>query len=134
VIAQATNLVVDFLTPGVKSTYPIVAAVPLVTQSASGVSGSFTATFSSKLPGNGMVLFGSGPGCSGLVETATADSGAGTTAHSVKVTGNDLPGTVGDTGIAPGATYWFEVVTVTRLGTDVDDNGGKCYSVTVPSW
>jgi quercetin dioxygenase-like cupin family protein len=133
VIAQATNLVVDFLTPGAKSTYPIVAAVPLVTHSTSGASGSFTVTFSSKFPGNGMVLFGSGPGCSGLVETAMSDSGAGTTSHSVKVTGNDLPGTVGDIGIVPGATYWFETETATRIGNEVDNNEGKCYSVTVPS-
>lgn len=133
VLAQATNLVVDFLTPGAKSTYPIVAAVPLVTASGSAMSGSFTVTFSSKMAGNGMVLFGPGPGCSGLVETAMSDSGAGTNSHSVKVTGKDLPGTVGDVGIVPGATYWFETETVTRLGNDVDNNDGKCYSVTVPS-
>jgi hypothetical protein len=51
----------------------------------------------------------------------------------VKVTGNDLPGTVGDIGITPGATYWFETVTSTRFGTEVDNNEGKCYAVTVPT-
>lgn len=133
VLSQATNLVFDFLPPGAKSTYPIMAAVPLAAPSGLGITGSFTATFTSKKPGNGMVLFGTGPGCSGLVETATSDSGASTTSHNVQVTGNDLPGTVGDVGIIPGATYWFEAVTVTRLGTEVDNNGGKCYWVTVPT-
>jgi hypothetical protein len=133
VLSQATNLVIDFLTPGAKSTYPIMAAVPLVTRSGEGMSGSFTTTFSSKYAGNGTVLFGSGPGCNGLVETAMPDSGAGTTSHSVRVTGNDLPGTVGDIGITPGATYWFETVTSTRFGTEVDNNEGKCYAVTVPT-
>jgi hypothetical protein len=50
----------------------------------------------------------------------------------VVVTGNDLPGTVGSNGLQPGATYWFEPVTVTRSGTEIDDNGGHCYSVTLP--
>lgn len=93
---------------------------------------SFTAWFDSTAPGPGMVLFGSGPGCSGLVETATQDRGAGTTSHVVQVQGNDLPGTVGDNGIVPGITYWYETITVTKSGTEVDNNGGKCYSVTVP--
>jgi hypothetical protein len=52
--------------------------------------------------------------------------------HSVTVRGNDLPGTVGDIGIEPGATYWFETVTATRAGAEVDNNDGKCYSVTIP--
>jgi hypothetical protein len=80
-----------------------------------------------------MVYFGSGPGCAGLVEVATRDAGAGTTSHNVLVLGNDLPGTVGDNGIVPGATYWYEVATATRAGTQIDDNGGKCYSITVPA-
>jgi hypothetical protein len=29
-------------------------------------------------------------------------------------------------------TYWYEVATVTKSGTELDNNGGKCYSVTVP--
>jgi hypothetical protein len=36
---------------------------------------------------------------------------------------------VGDNGILPGATYWFEA-TVTRTGTEIDDNQGACYRVT----
>jgi hypothetical protein len=92
----------------------------------------FEVTFSSTSPGQGMVYFGSGPGCLGLVEVATQDAGAGTTNHRVSVTGNDLPGTVGDNGIVPGTTYWYEVVTITKSGTETDNNGGKCYSVTVP--
>jgi hypothetical protein len=103
-----------------------------VSSSETATSGSFTVWFDSAAAGQGMVLFGSGPGCSGLVETATQDQGAGTTSHMVQVRGNDLPGTVGDNGIQPGATYWYETVTVTHSGTEIDNNGGKCYSVTVP--
>ena len=77
--------------------------------------------------------FGTGPGCAGLVETALSDSGSGTVSHSVTVRGNDLPGTVGDIGIQPGVTYWFETVTATRVGVEVDNNDGKCYYVTIPS-
>jgi hypothetical protein len=108
------------------------AAEGVTSPSTTGTSASFTAWFDSAAPGRGMVLFGSGPGCSGLVETATQDQGAGTPSHMVEVQGNDLPGTVGDNGIQPGVTYWYEVVTVTKSGTEVDNNGGKCYSVTVP--
>jgi virginiamycin B lyase len=98
-----------------------------------GVSASFTVSFSSAAAAQGFVNFGSGPGCSGLVEVGTQDFGAGTAQHTVTVTGNDLPGTVGDVGLQPDATYWYEVVTVTRNGTEIDNNGGKCYSVTIPS-
>lgn len=91
----------------------------------------FAVTFTSAQPGQGYVLFGSGPGCQGLVETATRDLGAGTTTHTVLVTGNDLPGTVGDIGLTPGATYSYEVVTASSSGNQVDNNGGACYSFTV---
>lgn len=43
-----------------------------------------------------------------------------------------MPGTVGTNGIVPGKTYWYEVETVTSSGTEIDDNGRKCFSVTVP--
>jgi phospholipase C len=92
----------------------------------------FEVSFTSSTSGQGMIEFGSGPGCSGLVEVATRDGGAGTTNHRVLVLGNDLPGTVGDNGIVPGTTYWYETVTMTASGTEIDDNGGKCYSVSVP--
>jgi sugar lactone lactonase YvrE len=98
--------------------------VPQVTQGSS-----FTVNWTSKTAGNGMVLFGTGPGCTGLVEVATADRGAGTTSHTVTVTGNDLPGTVGDVGIQQGQTYWYETVVA---GQTADNNGGTCYSVTIP--
>jgi hypothetical protein len=49
----------------------------------------------------------------------------------VTVTGNDLPGTVADNGITPGTTYSYETVTTTKSGTEIDNNGGKCYSVTI---
>ena len=39
------------------------------------------------------------------------------TEHTVVVTGNDLPGAVGNNGLLPGATNWFEPVTATRTGT-----------------
>jgi hypothetical protein len=95
--------------------------------------GSFTVRFSSSLPGQGEIFFGSGPGCLGLVEVATQDVHPGTARHEVVVGGNDLPGTVGSNGIVPGVTYWFETVTVTSAGMEIDDNGGQCYHVTVPS-
>jgi hypothetical protein len=93
-------------------------------------SSSFTVSFASTSPGQGMVYFGSGPGCQGLVEVATQDRSPNTTMHAVTVTGNDFPGTVGDNGIQPGTTYWYEVVTATRSGEEIDDNNGRCYSVT----
>jgi hypothetical protein len=108
-------------------------AVPVV--SATGVVGTvgrFTVDFTSAKPGQSYVLFGPGPGCSGLIMTATGDQGSGTAHHWFVVTGNDLPGTVGDIGITPGATYWYETVTMTSVGQEVDNNAGKCYSVTVP--
>jgi probable HAF family extracellular repeat protein len=109
------------------------AAAGDVSSSGTASSASFTVYFDSASPGQGMVLFGSGPGCSGLVETATQDQGAGTTSHMVEVRGNDLPGTVGDIGITPGATYSYETVTMTKSGKEIDNNGGKCYSITIPS-
>lgn len=110
-----------------------VVAIPQITSDAAGTSASFVVAFTSSSPGQSMVLFGSVPGCSGLVEVGTADTGAGTHSHNLVVTGNDLPGTIGDIGIQPGATYSFEVVTVTAAGVVVDDNGGNCYSVTIPT-
>ena len=47
------------------------------------------------------------------------------------VRGNDLPGTVGNIGLTPGATYWYEMLTVSALGVEVDNNGGRCYTVTI---
>jgi hypothetical protein len=72
-------------------------------------------------------------GGQGLVEVATRDLNPGSTHHAVVVTGNDLPGTVGDIGITPGATYWYETVTLTSSGPEIDNNGGKCYRVTIPA-
>lgn len=100
-----------------------------VTSTTNGIG--FEVDFRSSLPGQGEVLFGSGPGCSGLVSVATGDQGAGATEHQLWVSGNDLAGTVGNVGIAPG-TYWYEVVTLTASGQEVDNNGGACYSVTIP--
>lgn len=89
--------------------------------------------FSSTAPGQGEVYFGSGPRCAGLVEVATGDMHPGTTQHAVAVTGNALLGSVGNNGIQPGATYRYEVVTVISSGTEVDNNSGACYSVTMPA-
>lgn len=90
----------------------------------------FMTSFSSTSPGNGQVLFGSGPGCLGLVQTATRDLGAGTRLHIIPVTGNDLPGTVGNVGIQGGTSYSYEFANVAMTGTALLNNGGKCYSVT----
>jgi len=79
-----------------------------------------------------MLCFGSGPGCSGPVEVATQDQGAGTTNHTIAVQGNDMPGTAGNNGIIPGLTYWYETMTSSSSGQVVDDNNGHCYQVTVP--
>lgn len=89
----------------------------------------FAVTFYSKNPGQGMVLFG--PSCDALVMTATNDVSAGTTTHTVLVTGNDLPGSVGNNGLVPLGVYYYEVMTVTAQGTETDNNGGKCYQVTI---
>ncbi|HZU12597.1 MAG TPA: hypothetical protein VFB58_07130 [Chloroflexota bacterium] len=93
--------------------------------------GAFVVTFTSTIPGQGEIYFGTS--CAGLVELATEDSTPGTTSHTVTVTQNDLPGTVGDNGVLPGVTYYFETVTVTAAGSIVDNNGGACYKVTIPA-
>jgi hypothetical protein len=108
-------------------------AVPVVTAERPGASiARFTVDFTSSKPGQAQVLFGPGPDCSGLIMTATGDHGMGTTHHWFVVTGNDLAGVVGDSGITPGTTYWYETVTMTASGPEIDNNGGKCYSVSVP--
>jgi plastocyanin len=113
------------------TTLPLIS--PIVTaQPTGGRSASFVVSFLSTKAGQGQVLFGSGPGCFGLVEVATQDLDAGTTTHTIQVRGNDLLGTVGDNGIQPGTTYWYELVTVTSAGAVVDNTGGQCYRVTIP--
>ncbi len=92
----------------------------------------FEVDFKSTVPGNGEVLFGSGPGCTGLVSVASQDFGASTIEHQVFVNGNDLAGTVGNIGITPGTTYSYEVVTNTANGPQVDNNGGACFTMPVP--
>jgi hypothetical protein len=89
----------------------------------------FAVTFTSSIAGQGMIFFG--PSCGAVVEVGTNDLGAGTTTHTVLVTGNDLPGTVGDIGLTPGTTYYYEAVTATPSGQLVDNNGGNCYAVTI---
>jgi len=96
-----------------------------------GVTARFTVSWTSSAPGQGQIRFGTT--CNGLVETGTRDQHAGTTQHAVIVTGNDLPSSAGDVGIAPGTTYFFEIVTITKSGEVVDNNSGKCYSVTIPN-
>lgn len=110
---------------------PAVNAVGALAPSPPGVTGRFTVTFSSVTAGQGEVFFG--PSCNALIMVATRDLHAGTTQHAVIVTGNDLPGTLGDVGIQPGATYFFQTVVITPAGQSVDNNGGKCYSVTIPA-
>ncbi|GAC1331863.1 MAG: hypothetical protein NVS2B16_12000 [Chloroflexota bacterium] len=111
-----------------------VSAVPILTPTdGTGVFPSVVVSFPSAAAGDGLVLFGPGPGCTGLVEVATRDLFRHTTTHAVVVTGNDLPGTVGDNGIQTGTTYWYEVVTVRSGMPTTDDNHGACYQVTVPT-
>jgi len=93
----------------------------------------FVVGFDSSQPGQGKVYFGTGPGCAGLVQVGTMDIHPGTTTHAVVVTGNDLPGTIGNIGLPPGGTYWYETVTATSAGEQIDNSGGACYSVTVPT-
>lgn len=119
------------LPPGAQTLGNNVTVIPTLSRQGIGYSGSFTVNFISALPGPGEILFGSGPGCLGLVETATYDTGSASN-HSITVTGNDLSGTVGNVGIQPGATYYFEVATLTAQGLQIDNNGGKCYSITIP--
>jgi sugar lactone lactonase YvrE len=127
--AHPSLMKVDVGVPGA----PLI-GVPQITRSSPlALSASFTVSFASTTPGQGEVLFGVGPGCTGLVEVATQDRGAGTTSHTVTVTGNELPGTIGNIGLIPGATYSCELVTVTRSGTEVNNNGGSCYQVTIPT-
>lgn len=89
----------------------------------------FEVDWRSDLPGQGYVMFAPGTSCSSLVEVATADRGAGGAQHRVFVSGNDLPGTVGNTAIQPGDVYSYETVTVTSAGTTV----GPCQTVSVPN-
>jgi subtilisin family serine protease len=110
----------------------LVSATPTVIHVGRGTSASFTVTFSSKSAGTGAVLFGSGPDCQGLVQISMSDQQSGTTTHTVVVTGNDLPGTVGNIGLQPGQTYSYEVVTETSAGPEIDNNNGRCYTVTIP--
>jgi lysophospholipase L1-like esterase len=88
----------------------------------------FFVTFNSTAPGRGEIYFGSGPGCLGLVEVATQDlQPPGGTTHIVYVSGNDLPGTIGNNGIIPGVSYSYETVTITPVGAATDNNGGACF-------
>jgi hypothetical protein len=134
-VPKGAELISVTLSPPIMATtQAIMRVVPIITAyGPAATSSSFTVSFTSAVSGQGYVLFGPGPGCSGLVETATRDLTAGTTSHSIVVTGNDLPGTVGDIGILPGVTYWYEVLTVTSSGIEHDNNAGRCYSVTVPA-
>jgi hypothetical protein len=102
---------------------------PTTTGGSLDVAQGFAVTFTSKNPGQGYILFGTS--CNGLVETATQDVGAGTTTHTVFVKGNDLPGTIGDVGLTPGVRYYYEAVTVSAQGTEIDNNNGNCYAVTM---
>lgn len=116
--------------PAQPTSLPLI--TPLVTTQSNGSSASFVVSFASSAAGNGEVLFGPGPGCNALVEAATEDLSAGTVVHTIQVKGNDLPGTVGDNGIQAGSTYSFELVTQTANGVETDNNGGNCYTVTIP--
>jgi hypothetical protein len=93
------------------------------------VATAFTVSFVSPVGAQGEVLFGTS--CSGLIMTGNRDAFTGTTQHWILVTGDDLSST--GIGLTPGTTYYYEVVAFTGSGTITDDNGGKCYSVTIPT-
>jgi len=112
---------------------PVALALPLpLDTSGPGTSAGFIVGWFSSVPGQGNVEFGSGPGCGGLVETGTQDQVQNQTMHVVVVTGNDLPGAIGDSGLLAGSTYQFQTVSASRSGQEVDNNGGKCYGVAIP--
>jgi hypothetical protein len=128
----AADSVAPVIQPYLAMEHMTISHIGMVNQSG-GWSASFTSSFTSAQPGQGEVYFGTGPGCQGLIQVATADQTAGTTQHTVVVSGNDLPGTIGNIGLTPGVTYWYENVTVTPSGTTIDNNNGKCYSITIPT-
>jgi parallel beta-helix repeat protein len=110
-------------------TPPAVSSATFGWPTSGGLTTAFAVSFSSATPGQGEVLFGTS--CNSLIGTATEDAFAGTTQHWVLVTRDDFnPYGVG---LTPGTTYYYAVETVSPSGTTVDDNGGKCYSVTLPS-
>lgn len=107
------------------------AAIAMAVWNASGYAPllpGFMTAWASGLPGQGNVLFGTS--CNGLVETATRDVGPTANVHIVPVTGNDLPGIVGNIGVPPG-TYAYTFSTSGMSGTETDTNGGSCYTTTV---
>jgi len=106
-----------------------VAAQVTVAKSGPGLTASFRVSFDSATAGRGQVLFG--PACNDLIETATMDSGIGSTHHAVTVTGDDLNG--GSAPVLPGQTYAYEVQTVSATGVLTDNNNGSCYQVVIPS-
>lgn len=110
---------------------PTVEAVPLVATEGRGLSAESDVIFTSTAPGQGYIHFAPGPGCTGLVGTTTQDLGAGTTRHFVTVAGDEMNLMAG--AVLPGATYSCEVDTVTSKGVELDNNGGECYTVTIPS-
>jgi hypothetical protein len=100
---------------------------PMANNTPLSVASGFAVTFYSKVPGQGMIYFG--PSCNALVEVATRDVTPNSTTHTVFVSGNDLPGTVGDIGITPGTQYFYEAVTIPRNGVpEIDNNNGNCYT------
>jgi parallel beta-helix repeat protein len=112
-----------------RTTITGVSAAPYAWPYSPGVATSFVVSFVSPAGAQGEVLFGTS--CNGLIMTGSQDAFAGTTQHWIQVTGDDLSPT--GIGLTPGTTYYYEVVAVTGSGTITDDNGGKCYSVTIPS-
>lgn len=110
-------------------TPPAVSSATYAWPNSMGLTTAFAVSFSSTTAGQGQVLFGTS--CNGLIGTATEDAFGGTTRHWVLVTRDDFdPYGVG---LTPGTTYYYAVETVTPSGTTVDNNGGKCYSVTLPT-
>jgi len=129
---NTNNAIIPVLTvPGGSGGVPstAVSASAYAWPTSSGLTTAFAVSFNSATAGNGQVLFGTS--CSGLTGTATEDAFAGTTSHWVLVTRDDF--STAGTGLTPGTTYYYAVATVSSSGVTVDNNGGKCYTVTIPS-
>lgn len=98
-------------------------------QSDGGWTSLFRVHLRTNSPATVIVLFG--PTCSDLVETATQDlTGTPSTQHLITARGDDLNG--GSAPVLPGVTYAYDVVVTSGEGQHVLDNGGKCYSITIP--
>jgi hypothetical protein len=112
---------------------PAVLSLPLPASSTpfGATSGGFVVSWYGPNAGMGVVNFGTS--CGGLVGTSFSDMVPGGNLHLVVVTGNEMPGWGGDVGVMAGTTYSFQAATTSSSGTATYNNGGSCYSVSLPT-